>query len=376
MPPHAPLPAPLETVETDAVVIGAGPVGLFQVFQLGLLEARAHVIDALPQVGGQPVALYPGKPIYDIPALPVCTGEQLAEALMRQIAPFQPVFHLGQQVSHLARQDDGRFLVETTAGTRLCARAVFIAAGVGAFQPRPLKVPGVAGFEGTQLHYQLPPPATLAGQQVVVAGGDDSALAWAIRLASGPESAEDGPEAPASVTLLHRRDAFSAAPETVARMRALCAAGRLRLAIGAIASLAADDGRLSSLAFTDASGATQHLPLDMLLVSHGLSPRLGPVAEWGLALERKQLVVDTETFQTSEPGIFAVGDINTYPGKKKLIVCGFHEATLAAYGALPYLFPGKDVFFQYTTTSPRLHRLLGVAADAASERPDTPSGNA
>ncbi|RRD58490.1 NAD(P)/FAD-dependent oxidoreductase [Comamonadaceae bacterium OH2545_COT-014] len=364
--PARPQPAPLET---DAVIIGAGPVGLFQVFELGLLEARAHVIDALPQVGGQPVALYPGKPIYDIPALAVCTGQELADALMRQIAPFEPVFHLGQQVSHLARQADGRFLVETTAGTRLMARAVFIAAGVGAFQPRPLKAPGAAGLEGTHLLYHLPPPARLAGQRVVVAGGGDQALEWAIRLASAT-----GHDAPACVTLLHRRDAFTAAPETVARMRALSEAGSLRLAFGPLAGLEAEHGRLTRLTYTGADGATQFLPVDTLLASQGMSPRLGPVADWGLAMERKQLVVDTEKFQTSEPGIFAVGDINTYPGKKKLILCGFHEATLAAYGALPYLFPGKDVFFQYTTTSPRLHRLLGVAPEAADDPPPASDG--
>lgn len=347
--------------ETDAIIIGAGPVGLFQVFELGLLQARAHVIDALPQVGGQPVELYPDKPIYDIPAVPVCTGRELAEALMKQIAPFKPVFHLGQQVSRLQRQADGRFLVETTQGVRGLARAVFIAAGVGAFQPRSLKVPGVEAFEGRHVLYRVQKPEAFAGQQVAVAGGGDSALDWANHLAALPPQT-----APAGVILIHRRDAFSAAPASVSRMRALCEQGRMQLAIGQITGLegsAGDASRLAALKLTGADGVTRRLPLDALLVFHGMSPRLGPIADWGLAIERKQLAVDTEKFSTSEPGIFAVGDINTYPGKKKLILSGFHEATLAAYGALPFLFPGKDVFFQYTTTSPNLHRALGVSPD-------------
>ncbi|MGP1517269.1 MAG: NAD(P)/FAD-dependent oxidoreductase [Ottowia sp.] len=347
--------------ETDAIVIGAGPVGLFQVFELGLLEARAHVIDALDQVGGQPAELYPDKPIYDIPAVPVCTGRELTQALMKQIEPFKPVFHLGQQVSRIERQADGRFLVETARGVRGLARAVFIAAGVGAFQPRALKVPGIEAFEGTQVLYRVQRPEAFAGQQVLIAGGGDSALDWALHLAALPPE-----QAPAHLILVHRRDAFSAAPASVSRMRALCEQQRMQLAIGQITGVQAhaqQPGRLAAVKLAGADGVTRSVPADVLLVFHGMSPKLGPIADWGLAIERKQLVVDTEKFATSEPGIFAVGDINTYPGKKKLILCGFHEATLAAYAALPFLFPNKEVFFQYTTTSPKLHRALGVSPD-------------
>ena len=349
------MPTTAPPVEADAVIIGAGPVGLFQVFELGLLEIRAHVIDALPQVGGQPSELYPGKPIYDIPAIPVCSGQELVDALMQQIAPFEPTFHLNHEVSRFERQADGRFLLETAQGLRLLAKTVFIAAGMGAFQPRRLSVPGIEAFEDTQLLYRVARPADFAGQRVVIAGGGDSALDWAIHFATERE------HAPESVVLLHRRDGFQAAPATVARMRALCAEQRMQLVVGQVTDFDADNGRMTAVKVTGPDGVTRNLALDALLVFHGMSPKLGPIADWQLAIERKQLVVNTETYGTSEPGIFAVGDINTYPGKKKLILCGFHEATLAAYGALPFVFPGKDVFFQYTTTSTKLHKVLGVA---------------
>ena len=347
--------APQAPQEIDAAIIGAGPVGLFQVFELGLLEIKAHVIDALPIVGGQPAELYPDKPIYDIPGIPMCSGLGLIEALQKQIAPFAPTFHLGHEVSTLQPQPDGRFLLESAQGLKLLAKAVFIAAGVGAFQPRRLTVPGIEAFEGLQLFYRVPSAAQFAGQQLVIVGGGDSALDWAAHFASQPE------HRPASVVLLHRRDGFQATPAAVARMRALCEAQQMQFIVGQVAGFEADDDRLRAVRVMGPDGVTRTLAADVLLAFLGMSPKLGPIADWQIDIERKQLVVNTETYGTSVPGIFAVGDINTYPGKKKLILCGFHEATLAAYGALPFVYPGKDVFFQYTTTSPRLHAMLGVA---------------
>ena len=342
-------------LETDAVVIGAGPAGLFQVFELGLLEIRAHVIDTLPVPGGQCIELYPDKPIYDIPGLPFCTGRELTERLLQQIQPFGATFHLNQEVASVQRQADQRFLVQTSQGIRLLSKTVFIAGGVGAFQHRTLKVPGLERFHDQQVFYRVRDPAGFAGQHLVVTGDDDTALGWAIHFT------QDGPQQARSVTLLHRRDAFRAAPATVERMRALCAAGAMRFMAGQIVGFEETEGRLTHLQVVGPDDRTQAVPVDGLLPFLGLSPKLGPIAEWGLALERKQLVVDTEKFETSEPGIFAVGDINTYPGKKKLILCGFHEATLAAFGACAYVFPGEKVQLQYTTTSPRLHQLLGVS---------------
>ncbi len=341
-------------LETDAVVIGAGPAGLFQVFELGLLEIRAHVIDTLPVPGGQCIELYPDKPIYDIPGLPFCTGRELTDRLLQQIQPFGATLHLDQEVASVQRQADRRFLVQTSQGTRLLSKTVFIAGGVGAFQPRTLKVPGLERFHDQQVFYRVRDPAAFAGQHLVVMGDDDTALGWAIHFS------QDGPHRARSVTLLHRRDAFRAAPATVERMRALCEAGALRFVAGQIVGFEEAQGTVTHLQVMGPDDRNQAVPMDSLLPFLGLSPKLGPIAQWGLALERKQLVVDTEKFETSEPGIFAVGDINTYPGKKKLIVCGFHEATLAAYAACAYVFPDEKVQLQYTTTSPRLHQLLGV----------------
>lgn len=343
-------------IETDALVIGAGPVGLFQVFQLGLLDIRCHVVDSLPQPGGQCVALYADKPIYDIPAIAVCTGQELADRLMRQIEPFAPVFHLGQEVASVDAQADGRFMVGTTAGQRFLARTVVIAGGVGAFQARRLKLQGIERYEGTQLLYRLPDAAALAGQSVVVTGQGDDALEAANALA---EAATDTAAA-GKVTLLHRRDVFQASDANIARMRALCEAGRLQLAIGQPTGITENGGRLSGLEITHPDGSLSVSTLDTVLAFLGVSPRLGPIADWGLQLERKQLQVDVERFSTSTRGIFAVGDIVTYPGKKKLIVSGFAECVQAAFGAAELVFPGKPQPLQYTTTSTRLHQLLGV----------------
>ena len=342
-------------IDTDAVIVGAGPVGLFQVFELGLLEIKAHIIDSLPYAGGQCIELYPDKPIYDIPAVPICTGRELTERLMQQIAPFGATFHLGQEVTRVERQADGRFAVETSKGTRLLTKTLFIAGGVGSFQPRLLKVDGVERHLDSQLFYRIKNPVQFAGKNLVIVGGGDSALDWALNFA------QDGPNRAESVILLHRRDAFKAAPASVARMRALCEAQQMQFIIGQVTGIDEAEGRLKAIKVTGGDGVTRVVPLDMLLVFFGLSPKLGPIADWGLAIERKQLVVDTAKFETSVPGIFAVGDVNTYPGKKKLILCGFHETALAAFGAASYVFPDKAIHLQYTTTSPKLHRALGVA---------------
>lgn len=345
-----------DPVVADAVVVGAGPVGLFQVFELGLLDIHTHVVDALPHVGGQPVELYPDKPIYDIPALPVCTGRQLTEALVRQCAPFAPSFHLGQTVSGLERQSDNRWLVTTSRGTRLLATTVIIAAGVGAFEPRRLKVNGLDRFDGTQLFHHCPAAQALEGQDVLVVGDDDQAIGCALELA------ERVTHRPRSVTLIHRRDSFRAEPDRIARMRERCAQGAMHLAIGQATGVRTEGERLGGLELSMPDGSTETLPVDTLLVLQGLSPRLGPITGWGLAMERKLLVVDPQDCSTSETGIFAVGDINTYPGKKKLIVCGFHECVMAAYAAAALVFPGKQIPLEYTTSSTRLHRLLGASS--------------
>ena len=341
-------------IETDAVIIGAGPVGLFQVFELGLLEIKAHVIDSLAYPGGQCIELYPDKPIYDIPAVPVYTGKELTDNLLKQIHPFGATFHYGQEVSVVEKQEDGRFYVETSKGARFLTKTIFIAAGVGAFQPKLLRVDGLEKFDDSQLFYRVRNPADFAGKNLVIVGGGDSALDWALNfVAEGPNKAE-------SVILIHRRDGFKAAPASVAKMKALCDAHEMQFTVGQITGYDEKDGKLTGAKVTGADGVTRVMPLDVLLVFFGLSPKLGPIAHWGLDIERKQLKVDTEKFSTNIPGIFAVGDINTYPGKKKLILSGFHECALAAFGAAPLIFPNKKIHLQYTTTSPKLHKVLGV----------------
>jgi thioredoxin reductase (NADPH) len=338
-------------IDADAVIIGAGPVGLFQVFELGLLEIKAHVIDSLGAVGGQCVELYPDKPIYDIPAVPICTGQELTDNLLKQIEPFEPTFHLGQEVTVVQRREDNRFNVETSTGTRFITKTIFIAAGVGSFQARTIKVDGIDKFEGTQLHYRVKDPSQFEGKNLVICGGGDSALDWALNFVGKAES----------VVLLHRRDDFRAAPASVAKMKALCDEYEMQLITGQVTGFDEKDGQLTEVKVTGADGVTRRVPLDMLMVFFGLSPKLGPIADWGLDIERRQLKVqNTEKFETNVPGIFAVGDINTYPGKKKLILSGFHEAALAAFGAAPYIFPDKKIHMQYTTTSPKLHKILGV----------------
>jgi thioredoxin reductase (NADPH) len=310
-------------------------------------------------VGGQCTELYPEKPIYDIPALPVCGAQELIDRLLEQAKPFNATFHLGQEVTELKVRPDGKILVVTTTGTRLECGAVVIAAGVGSFQPRRLSVPGVEAFEGTSVHYRVKAAADFHGLDLVICGGGDSALDWTVALCDKARS----------LTLVHRRAEFRAAPATVARMRELVAAGKMKLVEGHAAAIHtemhAGAPKLSGVVIQSSDGhTTLQVAADRVLAFFGLHPKLGPIAEWGLELERKALKVDTEKFQTSVPGIYAIGDINTYPGKKKLILSGFHEAALAAFAIQHHLFPEKRQFLQYTTTSPIMQKRLGVATDA------------
>ena len=350
----------MANIQTEVLIIGAGPVGLFQVFELGLREISAHVVDALPAAGGQCVELYADKPIYDIPALPACTGRELTDRLLAQIRPFAPAFHFDQLVSHVARTGDGRFDVRTRAGLRFDCAAIVLAAGVGAFVPRTLKVAGLEAFEGHQLFHraELVPAAALAGKNVLVSGATEQALAYATQLCAAV--ARQAPGAPARVALIHRRDAFDAANDTIAAFRGACTQGALHFVAGQPTALRVDGDRLTALEVLDATGATVALPVDTVVVLQGLSPKLGPLADWGLALERKQVAVDTARFETSVPGLFAIGDVVHYPGKQRLILSGFHEATLAAAGVAGHLTPGDGGPIEYTTSSPRIHKLLGV----------------
>jgi len=340
----------------ETVVIGAGPIGLFQIFELGLLGISTHIIDSLSLPGGQCTELYPDKPIYDIPALPICGAQELIDRLLEQVKPFNAIFHLGQEVTELRVLGNGKFHIATSTGTRLTAGAVVIAAGVGSFQPRRLSIPGIEQFEGRTVHYRVRSAGDFFNQDLVICGGGDSALDWTVAFCDKARS----------LTLVHRRADFRAAPATVARMRDLVAAGKMRLLEGSAVAIHQEAGKLTGLDVHTADGQTRKVAVDHVFAFFGLHPKLGPIAEWGLELERKALKVDTEKFQTSVPGIFAIGDINTYPGKKKLILSGFHEAALAAFAIQHHLFPEKRQFLQYTTTSPIMQKRLGVGgADSA-----------
>jgi len=341
-------PAPLET---DALIVGAGPVALFAVFELGLLEVGAQVVDSLPYVGGQCLELYADKPIYDIPALPFATGAELIERLQKQIAPFGAGFHLGQQVSAVATRADGRFDVATDAGQRFIAKTVVIAAGVGSFQPRRLKIEGLDGWRERQLFHRDPGAAALAGRRVVIVGNGEEAVTAAL------DAVENGA---ANVAVVHRRDDFDAPASLLLRFQAARNDGRIEVVTAQPTGIESHGERLQGLVVDTSEGGTRTLELDLLLALLGWSPKLGPIAQWGLALKRKQLVVDTERFETSTKGIHAIGDAVTYPGKQKLIVSGFHEATLAAYAIAERVFPDRAQPLLYTTTSPKLHKLLGV----------------
>lgn len=349
-------------IDVDALVIGGGPVGLFQVFELGLLGMSAHLVDALPHAGGQCIELYPDKPIYGIPAVQKTTGRRLIEALLTQIKPFKPEFHLKQLVNTIARQDDGRFLVETSLGKQFLVKTIFVAAGLGAFEPRKIALASLAPYAGTQLFYHLSANANFKGDNVVVLGGEDAALKTAISLAKSTN------RPPKSVTLMHRRDVFTemhaADNADIATIRKLVSDGKIQLRIGQLASIEEANQQLTHLNIVDAEGKNEQLPVDILMVHLGISPKLGPVSNWGLAIERHQIKVDPASCGTSDPGIFAIGDVCTYPGKKKLIHCGFHECTMAAFAAAAIVFPDTPIHLQYTTTSTQLHQRLGVEHSA------------
>ena len=333
------------------MIVGAGPCGLFQVFELGLLGLNAHVVDALDEIGGQCAELYPDKPIYDIPGIPVCDALELVEKLDEQIKPFKPTYHLSQQVTEVIAQDDLRFSVRTSTGTEFTTSAVIIAGGVGAFEPQKLRVEGVEELVDKQVFYRVRDVARFKDRNLIVLGGGDSAFDWALELA----------ESAASLTLIHRSDRFRAADASVAKMRELEASGRLKFHIGNVTNLHNEgNGSLTSIDIVHPDRTESNLPLDDLLVFFGLSPNLGPIAEWGLELDKKQIPVDTEKFETNIPGIYAIGDIATYPGKKKLILSGFHEAALAAFAIKARINPDEKIFLQYTTTSPIMHERLGV----------------
>ncbi|MEX0923100.1 MAG: NAD(P)/FAD-dependent oxidoreductase [Rhodovibrionaceae bacterium] len=338
--------------KTDAIIVGAGPVGLFAVFELGLLDVKAHLVDILDRPGGQCAELYPEKPIYDIPALPYCTGQELTDRLMEQIKPFDPVFHFGQMAEKLERtQDDTAWRLTTDAGTVLEAPVLIIAAGGGSFVPKRPPLQGIEEYEGKSVFYAVRKMEQFRGKNILIAGGGDSALDWTAALQPLAES----------LTLVHRRDEFRAAPATVNEMRALVEAGKMELKIAQLAGLEGENGQLSAVRLKDSEGEVFTQPCDTLLAFYGLTMKLGPVAEFGLNLHENLIPVDTEKFETSTPGIFAIGDINSYPGKLKLILSGFHEAALMAQQAFHIVYPDKKLRFQYTTSSSALQKKLGVA---------------
>jgi thioredoxin reductase (NADPH) len=340
-----------EPIKTDVLIIGAGPCGLFAVFELGLLDMKTHVIDILDKVGGQCAELYPEKPIYDIPGIPYVTGHGLTEGLMKQIEPFGPVFHLGEMVETIEKIGDPLFRVRTDAGKLFETKIVVVAAGGGSFQPKRPPVPGIEAYEHKSVYYAVRKMEDFRDRTVLIVGGGDSALDWTLNLQPVARR----------VTLMHRRDDFRAAPHSVEQMRALVAAGKMDLRIGQVTGLKGEDGRLSAAICRGSDNATFEVACDTMLPFFGLTMKLGPIADWGLHLHENLIPVDTEKFETSTPGIFAVGDINTYPGKLKLILSGFHEGALAAQKVHRYVYPQKKLLFQYTTSSTSLQKKLGVA---------------
>jgi thioredoxin reductase (NADPH) len=340
---------PATPIETDCVIVGAGPCGLFAVFELGLLDIKAHVVDILDRSGGQCAELYPEKPIYDIPALPVVTGQGLTDALMKQIEPFGATFHFGERIDALAREADGRFRLATDLGKVFRAKVVVIAAGGGSFTPKRPPLDGIEAYEGKGVTYAVRRMEEFRDRRILIVGGGDSALDWTLNLAPIARS----------LTLMHRRDEFRGAPHSVSQMRALVAEGKVRLVIGQMTGLDGDGGMLAGVTVKTKDGS-ERIACDRLLPFFGLTMRLGPVADWGLNLDENLIHVDTERFETSEKGIFAIGDINTYPGKLKLILSGFHEAALMAQAAHRIVYPDKKLTFQYTTSSSSLQKKLGV----------------
>ncbi len=333
--------SPGEAHETDVIIIGAGPCGLFAVFELGLLNIRAHVIDILDKPGGQCAELYPEKPILDIPAIKTITGEDLTRQLLNQIEPFGAVFHLNEMAVTLDKTADGKWRIMTDLGTTIVAPVICIAAGGGSFQPKKPPIPGVDEYEGRSVFYAVRQRDAFAGKNLVIAGGGDSALDWTLNLEPIAEK----------ITLIHRRPDFRAAPDSVDKMKALAETGRIEFRVAQITGLNGENGELVSVAIeTDADGAVE-IPCDTLLAFYGLTMKLGPIAEFGVDFTENRIAVDTEKFETSVPGIFCIGDMASYPGKLKLILSGFHESALMAHGAFHYVFPGKKLKFQHTTSS-------------------------
>ncbi len=343
-----------EIIKTDALIVGAGPVGLFAVFELGLLDIRAHVLDILPMAGGQCAELYPEKPIYDIPGFPTITGQGLVDNLMKQIEPFSPTFHFNEMVASvepIGTDEAPLFRVATENDLVFETKALLIAAGGGSFQPKKPPIPGIDAYEGSSVFYAVRKMETFRGRHVLVVGGGDSALDWALNLQKVADR----------VTLMHRRDAFRAAPHSVNAMRDLVAAKDMDFVLGQVTGLKGENGVLSAAVVRGEDGSTFDLACDAMLPFFGLTMKLGPIANWGLNLHENLIPVDTEKFETNVPGVFAVGDINTYPGKLKLILSGFHEVALAAQKAHRYIYPDKKLTFQYTTSSSSLQKKLGVS---------------
>ena len=340
-----------EVIKTDALIIGAGPIGLFAVFELGLLDMKAHLIDILDKVGGQCAELYPEKPIYDIPGIPEISGQGLTDALMAQIKPFGPTFHLGEMVETVEKIGDPLFRVTTNAGQVFEAKVLVIAAGGGSFQPKRPPIPGIEAYEAKSVYYAVRQMETFRGKRLLVAGGGDSALDWTLNLA--PLASH--------LTLLHRRSEFRAAPDSVNKMMKLVGEGKIDFVVGQVSSLEGADGQVSKALVKRDDGSNFEIACDAILPFFGLTMKLGPVASWGIKLEGNLIPVDTEKFETNIPGIFAVGDINTYPGKLKLILSGFHEVALMSQKAHRYIYPDKRLVFQYTTSSTSLQKKLGVA---------------
>ena len=340
------------TIETDVVIVGAGPVGLFAVFELGLLDIKCHLVDILPKAGGQCAELYPEKPIYDIPGYPSVTGQGLVDKLMEQSEPFKPTFHYGEMVEaieSLGTPEAPLFRLMTSYGTAITCKAIVIAAGGGSFQPKKPPIAGIEAYEGTSVHYAVRRMEDFRDRTVTIVGGGDSALDWTLNLQPIAKR----------LTLIHRRDDFRGAPHSVNAMRALVADGAMDLEIGQITGLHGVDGALSAIDVKSAE-ATTTIACERMIPFFGLTMKLGPVANWGLNLHENLVAVDTEKFETSTPGIFAIGDINTYPGKLKLILSGFHEGALAAQRIHRYVYPEKRLTFQYTTSSTSLQKKLGV----------------
>jgi thioredoxin reductase (NADPH) len=340
-----------EVIKTDALIIGAGPVGLFAVFELGLLDMKAHLIDILDKVGGQCAELYPEKPIYDIPGIPYITGAGLSDALMEQIKPFGPTFHLNEMVETIEKVGDPLFRITTNVGQVFEAKVIVIAAGGGSFQPKRPPIPGIEAYESKSVYYAVRQMETFRGKRLLIAGGGDSALDWTLNLA--PIASH--------LTLLHRREEFRAAPDSVNKMMKLVGDGKIDFVVGQVTSLEGGDGQVSKAIVKRNDGSEFHIACDAILPFFGLTMKLGPVANWGIKLEGQLIPVGTETFETNIAGVFAVGDINTYPGKLKLILSGFHEVALMSQKAHRYVYPDKRLVFQYTTSSTSLQKKLGVS---------------